>query len=142
MYQPGFAVYITLERNTEPHMWEWVRLNMNEIGVAFTVLAFLLSVVVLAFSAYRYVSFRRDEFRSKRYEQYHSLLLKISRGVDTQGPLKLVSQRAFIYELRHFPEYSALTKRLLESLLSEWKEDPDKNAKLTFEIQDTIKLLK
>lgn len=123
-------------------MWDWVRLNMNEIGVAFTVLAFLLSVIVLAFSAYRYVSVRRDELRNQRYEQYHSLLLKISRGVDTQGPLKLVSQRAFIYELRHFPEYSGLTKRLLESLLSEWKENPDKSAKLTFEIQDTIKSLK
>lgn len=123
-------------------MWEWVRLNMNEIGVTFTVLAFLLSVIVLAFSAYRYVSVRRDELRHQRYKQYHSLLLNISRGVDTQGPLKLVSQRAFIYELRHFPEYSALTKRLLESLLSEWKEDAEKNAKLTFEIQDTIKSLK
>ncbi len=122
-------------------MWEWIRQNLNEIGVAFTVLTFLLSVMVLAFSAVRYVSLRRDELKHQRYEQYHSLLLKVSRGSDTQGPLKLVSQRAFIYELRHFPEYSALTKRLLESLLSEWKGDPDKNAKLTFEIQDTIKSL-
>lgn len=32
-------------------MWDWIRLNMNEIGVAFTVLAFLLSVIVLAFSS-------------------------------------------------------------------------------------------
>lgn len=123
-------------------MWDWVRQNLNEIGVAFTVLAFLLSVIVLAFSAFRYVSVRRDELQSQRYEKYHSLLLKISRGSDDQGILKLVSQRAFIYELRHFPEYSALTTRLLESLLNEWKEDPDKNAKLTFEIQDTIRALK
>jgi hypothetical protein len=123
-------------------MWEWVRQNLNEIGVAFTVLAFLLSVIVLAFSAFRFVSLRRDELKHKRYEQYHALLLKISRGSDTQGPLKLVSQRAFIYELRHFPEYGALTKRLLESLLSEWKEDPDKSTKLTFEINDTITTLK
>lgn len=123
-------------------MWDWVRQNINEIGVAFTVFAFLLSIIVLAFSAFRYVSVRRDELKSQRYEKYHALLLKISRGSDNQGILKLVSQRAFIYELRHFPEYSALTKRLLESLLSEWKEDPDKNAKLTFEIQDTIKSLK
>jgi hypothetical protein len=123
-------------------MWEWVYKNLNEIGVAFTVLAFLLSIIMLAFSAFRYVSVRRDELKSQSYERYHSLLLKISRGSDNQGILKLISQRAFIYELRHFPEYSALTKRLLESLLSEWKEDPDKNAKLTFEIQDTIRTLK
>ena len=123
-------------------MWDGVRQNLNEIGVSVTVLTFLLSVAVLAFSALRYVSVRRDELRNLRYEQYHALLLKVSRGTDGQGLLKLVSQRAFIYELRHFPEYSALTKRLLESLLSEWKEDPEKSAKLTFEIQDTIKALK
>ncbi len=123
-------------------MWDWVRQNLSEIGVWVTVLTFLLSVAALAFSALRYVTVRRDELRNLRYEQYHALLLKISRGTDDQGLLKLVSQRAFIYELRHFPEYSALTKRLLESLLSEWKEDPEKSAKLTFEIQDTIKALK
>lgn len=123
-------------------MWDFVRQNLNEIGVAFTILAFLLSVAVLAFSAYRYVTVRRDELRNQRYEQYHTLLMKVSRGTDDQGLMKLVSQRAFIYELRHFPEYSALTKRLLESLLSDWKKDPDKNAILSFEIQDTIKALK
>ncbi len=123
-------------------MWDWVRQNLNEIGVWVTVLTFLLSVAVLAFSALRYVTVQRDELRNLRYEQYHALLLKISRGTDGQGMLKLVSQRAFIYELRHFPEYRVLTKRLLESLLSEWKEDPAKSAKLTFEIQDTIKAIK
>lgn len=122
-------------------MWDWVRQNLNDIGVAATVLAFLLSVMVLAFSAFRYVSVRRDELRNIRYGQYHELLLKVSRGMDEKGLLKLVSQRAFIYELRHFPEYSALTRRLLESLLSEWKEDPERSAKLTFEVQDTIKAL-
>lgn len=59
--------------------------------------------------------------------------------MDEKGLLKLVSQRAFIYEPSHFPEYSALTRRLLKSLLSEWKEDPERSAKLTFEVQDTIK---
>ena len=122
-------------------MWDWFRQNLNEIGVSVTALTFLLSVAVLAFSALRYVTVRKDELRNIRYERYHALLLKISRGTDGEGLLKLVSQRAFIYELRHFPEYSALTKRLLESLLSEWREDPDKSAKLTFEIQDTIKAL-
>jgi hypothetical protein len=123
-------------------MWDWVLKNLNEIGVLVTVLAFILSVAVLAGSALRYVTVRRDELRNIRYEKYHELLLKVSRGADEQGLLKLVSQRAFIYELRHFPEYGALTKRLLESLLIEWKENTEKSKKLTFEIQDTIKALK
>lgn len=123
-------------------MWNFVIQNLDVIGVTFTVFAFLLSIAALAFSAYRYVTVRRDELRNQRYEQYHTLLMKVGRGTDDQGPMKLVSQRAFIYELRHFPEYCALTKRILESLLSDWKKDPDKNAILSFEIQDTIKALK
>lgn len=119
-------------------MWEWTRQNLNEIGVVFTVLAFVLSLVVLAMSAFRYVSVRRDELKNQRYERYHALLRNISTGADVGGILRLVSQRAFIYELRHFPEYGILTKRLLESLLVDWKADPEKNVKLTFEIQDTI----
>ncbi len=134
--------WVMLKRMTESHMWDWVHQNLNEIGVAFTVFAFLLSNTVLAFSVFRYVTVRRDELRHQRYVKYHELLSKISRGSDNQGILKLVSQRAYIYELRHFPEYSELTMRLLESLLNEWKEDPDKNTKLTFEIQDAIRSLK
>lgn len=123
-------------------MWDWVHRNINDIGVIFTVLAFLLSLVVVAFSAFRYVTLRKDELRIKRYEQYHELLQKVSRGFDAQGILKLVSQRALIYELRHFPEYKKLTIRLLESLLIEWKEDSERNTMLSLEIHDTIRALK
>jgi hypothetical protein len=131
-----------LERNPESYMWDVVRQNLNEIGVLVTALTFLLSIAALSFSAYRYVTVRRDELRNQRYEQYHTLLMKISRGIDEQGGMKLVSQRAFIYELRHFPEYGALTKRLLESLLDDWKDDRAKNEILSSEIRETISALK
>ena len=117
-------------------MWEWFLQNMNAIGVIFAGLSFIFPVMALAFSALRYVAQKRDELKNRRFERYHSLLLMASRGTDANGPLKLVSQRAFIYELRFFPEYGDLTKRLLESLLSEWKEDPATHEKLAFEVQD------
>ena len=123
-------------------MWEWIHQNLNEIGVVFTVLAFVLSLIVLAMSAFRYVSVRRDELKNLRYVRYHTLLRNISTGADGVGLVKLISQRAFIYELRHFPEYGVLTKRLLDSLLAEWKEKPAISAILTFEIQDTISAIK
>ncbi|MDI3431044.1 hypothetical protein QLG02_11965 [Aeromonas sp. V90_14] len=119
-------------------MTQWIVSHLNEIGSIATILAFIFSVAVLAFSAYRYVSLRKDELKNQRYERYHLLLRNISQGYDAGGPLKLVSQRAFIYELRHFPEYKYLTIRLLESLLSEWQEDTVKNTKLSYEIQETI----
>ena len=122
-------------------MWDIIKPYFNDIGVAVTVFTFIVSLAVLAFSAFRYVSIRREELRNNRYERYHKLLRDISKGYDFEGPLKLVSQRAFIFELRHFPEYSPLTRRLLESLLNEWKETPEKNAILALEIQDTIRSL-
>ncbi|SUI69804.1 hypothetical protein [Shewanella morhuae] len=123
-------------------MGQWIVNHLNEIGAISTILAFIFSVAVLAFSAYRYVSLRQDELKNQRYERYHLLLRNISQGHDFSGVLKLVSQRAFIYELRHFPEYKSLTIRLLESLLIEWQEDADKSTKLSYEIQETIKALK
>ena len=122
-------------------MAQWIVSHLNEIGSIATILAFIFSVAVLAFSAYRYVSLRKDELKNQRYERYHLLLRNISQGHDAGGPLKLVSQRAFIYEPRHFPEYKYLTIRLLESLLSEWQEDAGKSVKLSYEIQETIKAL-
>jgi hypothetical protein len=123
-------------------MWAWLHQNSNEVGAVFTVLAFALSLGALAFSAVRYVSVRRDELQNQRYQRYHALLRNVSTGTDSDGTLKLVSQRAFIYELRHFPEYSLLTTRLLESLLEDWKADTELNAKLEFEARDTILALR
>lgn len=120
---------------------QWIVSHINEIGSVATILAFIFSVAVLAFSAYRYVSLRKDELKNQRYERYHLLLRNISRGHDAEGPLKLVSQRAFIYELRHFPEYKHLTIRLLKSLLSEWQEDVGKSTTLSDEVQETINAL-
>ncbi|MHB0843057.1 hypothetical protein ACYCGP_09465 [Stutzerimonas nitrititolerans] len=122
-------------------MVQWIVSHINEIGSVATILAFIFSVAVLAFSAYRYVSLRKDELKNQRYERYHLLLRNISRGHDAEGPLKLVSQRAFIYELRHFPEYKHLTIRLLKSLLSEWQEDVGKSTTLSDEVQETINAL-
>jgi hypothetical protein len=122
-------------------MTQWIVSHLNGIGSIATILAFIFSVAVLAFSAYRYVSLRKDELKNQRYERYHLLLRNTSQGYDAGGPLKLVSQRAFIYELRHFPEYKYIMIRLLKSLLSEWQEDTVINTKLSYEIQEKMTAL-
>ncbi|MCP1500923.1 hypothetical protein J2Y86_005630 [Pseudomonas migulae] len=122
---------------------QWIGLHLNELGLIVAVLAFLLSIVVLAFSAYRYVTVRKDELNNERYGKYHKLIRDISTGSDGAGLLKLASQRAYIYELRHFPEYKVLTKRLLASLMDEWGGEEDrKNAILKDEIKETVSALR
>jgi hypothetical protein len=123
-------------------VWDWLIKYGNDIVVLLTVIGFVVSVAVLGFSAFRYVSVRRDELTNIRYQKYHQLIRVIGKGEDAEGSMKLVSQRAFIYELRHFPEYSELTIRLLEGLVGEWKERPEISNKLTIEIQDTISALR
>jgi hypothetical protein len=117
--------------------------HLTDIGTIATILSLLVAVAVLAFSAFRYVTVRRDELRNQRYERYHYLLRTVSSGFDAAGPLKLMSQRAYIYELRHFPEYKLLTTRLLLSLLEEWKTNsPSHNLVLDTEIAETIAAFK
>lgn len=57
--------------------------------------------------------------------------------------MKLVSQLAYVYELRNFPEYADLTEKLLTHLKADWAQsgDPQKNAKLSEAIDDTLKSL-
>lgn len=122
---------------------QWFVSNMSNIGTIATILAFVVSIVVLAFSAYRYVTIRRDELKDKRYGKYHQLIRDISTGSDGGGPLKLASQRAYLYELRHFPEYRVLTRRVLSSFVEEWGGETDnKSTILRFEIQDTLNALR
>lgn len=124
-------------------MGQFFKEHLADIGTVATILSLLVTVAVLAFSALRYVTVRRDELRNLRYERYHELVRTISQGADLGGALKLVSQRAYIYELRHFPEYKALTTRLLQSLIDEWNTNDSRcNVVLDAEIKETIAALK
>lgn len=87
-----------------------------------TIGAFLLAIGSLAFSARRYIRITEKTQESERFEIYHKLIKTISRGADESGALKLVSQIAYIYELRNFPEYKDLTETLLNQLGIQWAE--------------------
>lgn len=123
-------------------MGQFLKDHLTDIGTLATILSLITAVAALAFSAFRYVAVRRDELRNKRYKRYHQLLKTVSQGSDNTGPLKLISQRAYIYELRHFPEYKALTTRLLQALLTEWESNSSShNPALNTEINETISAL-
>lgn len=116
--------------------------TIDYIVVAATIIAALIPLGALAVSGWRYVSYRKEELQFKRYEQYHQLLSLVSKGSDDKGALKLVNQRAYIYELRHFPEYQSLTMRLLDSLKTDWMVNKDLKEGLLFELNETIAFLR
>nr|PMI27875.1 hypothetical protein BCU48_17785 [Vibrio splendidus] len=58
-------------------MLDWLAKNMSEIGVMFTVLALVLSLIVLAFSSYRYVSIKRKDQMQLEFDHYHKLIAQL-----------------------------------------------------------------
>ncbi len=84
---------------------------------------------------------RRKEQKQESFRVYHDLIKHISRGIDEHGPFKLVSQLAYIYELRNFPEYDKLTEELLNRLRTEWSQNDagsPKNHALSKAIDETL----
>lgn len=98
-------------------------MNLNEFASLATIAALVVSLGSLAISSRNYVRVREIEQQHHSFEMYHELIKRISRGADEHGTLKLVSQLAYIYELRNFPIYSDLTRALLMRLIAEWKQN-------------------
>lgn len=95
-------------------------MDLQDIAAVATILALIVSLVSIAFSAKRYLDIREREQEKERFERYHNILKTISKGSDTQGPLKLISQIAFIAELVKYPEYSTSSQQSLRLLRDEW----------------------
>lgn len=67
----------------------------------------------------------REYLKDKRFKTYHELideLVNEQRSPDRK--IKLDRQIAIIYELRNFPPYFPLSKRILSDLKNLWKEQP------------------
>ncbi len=109
------------------------------IGSIVAIAAFLLSFASLAFSAYRFVKVRQEEQRQRRFENYHKLIAELVGGARDRQVMKLDSQIAIIYELRNFKEYSEVTIRILNSLMTEWASH--QKPRLIEELRLTVKAL-
>ena len=102
-------------------MLSWLTNNAEVIVVALAIATFLVSLLSLAWSAWRFVEVRREEQAQRRFENYHKLIGELVGGVRTNQQMKLDSQIAVVFELRNFPEYGEVTIRILKSLREEWE---------------------
>lgn len=115
---------------------------MSEIGVMFTVLALVLSLIVLAFSSYRYVSIKRKDQMQLEFDHHHKLIAQLVGSEKNTAPMKLDSQVAIVFELQlpRFKRYRPVTVRILKGLSKEWKSKT--HQRLLTEIELTIKAIK
>lgn len=104
---------------------KWIEL----IGLLIAFLTFFLPI-------YRYITQKREELQNKRFVTYHELIRDLVQA-DEKGIMKLDRQIAIAFELRNYPTYYNLTKRLFTDLKEQWSNDP-KNKRIVKELSLTI----
>lgn len=121
-------------------MINWITTNSTTIGTVIAIATFLATFASLALTAFRYVEIRKREQTQLAFENYHNLIAELAGGVKDKQVMKLDSQIAVVYELRHFKKYKSVTIRILSGLHEEWaKSSP--NPRLLKEIELTIEAL-
>ena len=69
--------------------------------------ALIVSIVVIAWAAFRYVRLEQAKNEQTRFENFYRTLERVHNKDQS-----LILQRAAIFELRNFPEYKDLIVRL------------------------------
>ena len=67
------------------------------------------------------------------FKNYHKLIKELNQSDTPNEPIKLYRQVAIVYELRNYPRYFSVSKRILEGWLEEMKDDKNKNMKPLYE---------
>lgn len=110
----------------------WLSANAVALGALGTAGTFVWSVLQFAFV-------RRREQRAHEFEAYHRLIRELVSPDGTNGSMWIDRQIAAIFELRHFPRYFEVTKRILVGLREKWSIDPASTwARLLHEVDLTL----
>ncbi|MEJ8747621.1 MULTISPECIES: hypothetical protein [Phocaeicola] len=98
----------------------------------------LLGIIV---PMYKFISEKNLKQRDLRFNTYHLLIKDLVEPDKETGKIMLDRQIATCFELRHFPEYFELTRRILCDLYSQWGQDT-RNERILKEIKYTLKYIK
>ncbi len=120
----------------------WITTNIVAIGIYIALATFILSFATLCFSAYRFVTTKRDAQLQIDFENYHKLIAQLVGSQRETETMKLDSQVAIVYELQSFKKYKPVTGRILEGLRAEWSSQGKSNSRLIQEMDIAITKLK
>ncbi len=110
-------------------IWDFIIKHPLEIG------GFVLAFFSLMLPIYHYLGQKRLEEKDKRFKNYHELIEKLAGA---NGQTMLDRQIAIVFELRNYPEYFEVTRRILEGLLEHWLPVGDPVKRLLNEINITL----
>ncbi len=104
----------------------------------------LLGVIISFFGVvvplYKFITEKNLSQRDLRFKTYHQLIKQLVEPEDGKDHIMLDRQIATCFELRNFPEYFEITKRILSDLKVQWEQD-SRNKRITMEIDHTIKYI-
>ncbi len=83
----------------------------------------IVSLVILVIGAvWQYWRFAKEW----NFKNYHKLIKELNQSDTPKEPIKLYRQVAVVYELRNYPRYFSVSKRILQEWIDS-KSDEDKN---------------
>lgn len=88
----------------------------------------------------------REQLKDKRFKTYHELIdWLVNEQIQPDRKIKLDRQIAIVYELRNFPGYFDVSKRILKGLQEQWKGGDKRilnEIKLTIQYMEKNKIVR
>lgn len=109
-----------------------------ELGLKITGL--IITFLGIIIPIYKFITEKNLKQKDLRFKTYHLLIKDLVEPDKETGKIMLDRQIATCYELRNFPEYFELTRRILNDLFVQWSSD-SKNERILKEIKYTIKYI-
>lgn len=91
----------------------WITDHAGELGL-------VVGLVPVFLGAIQYLLIKRSEEKARKFENYHRLIKELVQGDGEKSSPFVDRQMAVIYELRNFPAYYPVTKRILMRSKKSW----------------------
>lgn len=108
-------------------------LGLKIVGLIITLLGIIIPI-------YKFITEKNLKQKDLRFKTYHLLIKNLVEPDKETGKIMLDRQIATCFELRNFPEYFELTRRILKDLFVQWSSDT-RNERILKEIKYTIKYI-
>jgi hypothetical protein len=83
----------------------------------------VISFLALVVPLWQYINSKKKEQRLNNFTLFHGKVIKVISNMDSSAGIGLYDQIAGIWELRNFPEYYPVIKRLLEFCIKKWERE-------------------
>ena len=118
--------------------------NKEFLAIIVSFLTIIVPFFAVLFPFLQYLSSKSEEQKQKNQETFHEKIMKKITNQNPEKKIGLEEQVAVIFDLRNYPQYYSVTKRMLRTCVVRWKQEREKNPhfdSLILEATETLKYL-